>query len=413
MKNDESARIDLLEKILMNFRKFVKRFLSKSFKLFKSYSIFPKFLNAFFFSSFFLSVFKMSNQQNDQDPQLRCLDLLEKIINSLNDTEIRDRYFNLKDRILGESATSSSSSFLTPESQIKNSEKIYGLYQTLSQENQRLKDQLAEISFRKPDFSDDPENEVIAAQLRELERKVLPTHQLPPCGNAVQELETLKRVIDAKLNSLEFVRDKLRSENQRLKNDYRNISSSMAQKISVAKEKEDIEQREILSQERSLNEQIEKAQKELEDVTNKYNIANEENSKIRQKLNETIAIQERMKKDSTETEEMIQQMEKENAELFAEIGQLKIQLNIKSKELTSLQTLQKFGVEVSDDIDISDEIQKLTKQRDSLKAENDQLHFDLKKMDNFPPSEVSYNSNDAISLDEDELAAQILKAKWQ
>lgn len=345
-----------------------------------------------------------------EDPQLRCLALVEKIIGSLNDSDIKNRFFTLKEKILGNNSyTTPSTSF---DSQQKSSDKAYAFYQTLSKENQRLKDKLAELSFKKPDFSNDPENEAIAAQLRELEKKILPTHLLPPSGNAVQELDSLKKVIDAKLSSLDFVREKLRTENQRLKNDYREISQNLAQKVNAAKEKEDSEQRAINAQERSLTEEIKKAQIELNNVTDKYRLASEENSRIRQKLNETVALQERIQKESLETENMIKKMEKENISLFSEIEQLKIQLNVKTKELTSLQTLQKFGVEVSDDIDISDEISKLTKQRDSLKSENAQLAFDLKKMDNIPNTEATITSTETISLDEDELAAQILNSKW-
>lgn len=353
-----------------------------------------------------------SNQNKQiEDPQLRCLALIEKIIGSLNDSDIKNRFFTLKEKILGTNSPnfSSPSSF---DSQQKNSDKAYAFYQTLAKENQRLKDKLAELSFQKPDFSNDPENEAIAAQLRELERKILPTHLLPPSADAVQELESLKKVIDAKLSSLNYVRDKLRTENQRLKNDYREISQSLAQKVNAAKEKEDSEQREITAQERSIAEEIKKAQIELNNVTDKYRLASEENSRIRQKLNETLALQERIQKDSSETENMIIKMEKENIDLYAEIEQLKMQLNVKTKELTSLQTLQKFGVEVSDEIDISEEILKLTKQRDSLKSENAQLAFDLKKMDNLPNTEVTLTSTETISLDEDELAAQILNSKW-
>ena len=342
------------------------------------------------------------------DPQLKCLALTEKIINSLNDSDIKERYYNLKRKLLKDNAINANALY---QSQQTPSDKAFSFYQSLAQENQRLKDELAEITLKKPDFTNDPENEIIASQIRELEKKILPNHTLPPSNNAVQELESLKKVISAKLDSLGFIRDKLRTENQRLKNDFREISKNLAHKIEAAKEKEDSEQREISAQERALEEEIRKAQMELEVVTDKYRTANEENSKMRQKLNEMVALQENIQKESTETEKNIDRFEKENATLFAEIEQLKVQLNIKTKELTSLQTLQRFGVEVSDDVDISEEVQKLTKQRDILKAENAHLAFELKRMDEYPSSEV-ITSPETISLDEDELAAQILNSKY-
>jgi hypothetical protein len=104
-------------------------------------------------------------------------------------------------------------------------------------------------------------------------------------------------------------------------------------------------------------------------------------------------------------------MEAESEELYEEIERLKIDTNKKSKELNALQTLQKFGVDVGGDFQIAEEIHRLSEKADALRAENAQMTFELKRLERKQHSDPVLTSVEAISLDEDELAAQILKAK--
>jgi chromosome segregation ATPase len=344
-----------------------------------------------------------------QNPQIRCLSLAEKIISALNDPELVERYFSFKTKLF-----QSRGQHIAPSPEYApeiNTDRAYGFYQSLAQENQKLKDEIAELSAKKPDFSHAPENETIAAKLRELQRAILPKHKLAPKGDAVQEMDSLRKVIEAKLDSLNYLREKLRNDNQRLTADFREIERSLASKIEAAKEKEEIEKQAIESQERELSQELASAERELEDLTNQLHDAEEENQKLRQQHSDTTALLESMEAEQEETERQIEHMETESENMFEEIERLKLELSKKSKELNALQTLQRFGVE--GDVEISSEIERLNKKAERLRSDNAQMSFELKRLEKRQQSTSVLGSSEALSLDEDELAAQILKSKWQ
>ena len=343
-----------------------------------------------------------------QDPQSRCLALAEKIISSLNDPELVERYFNLKAKLLANVPPSSP----TRHEEL-NTDKAYAFYQSLAQENQKLKDEIAKLSAAKPDFKSDPENESIAAKLRDLQRTILPNHNLPPKGDAVQELESLRKVVDAKLDSLNFVREKLRAQNQRLNSDFKEIERTLNAKNEAAREKEETERQDIERQERELALELSEAQRRLEEAKAKLQTTLDENARLRQQHSDTTAVLEGIEREEKETEQRIEDMEAQSENLFEEIEELKMELSKKTKELNALQTLQKFGVEVDGgEIEISDEIARLTKRAETLRAENAQMSFELKRLEKRMNTTGSVlTTTDAISLDEDELAAQILKSK--
>jgi chromosome segregation ATPase len=345
-----------------------------------------------------------------QDPQLRCLALAEKIISALNDESLVDRYFKVKSKLIGDRA------YVPPPSPGQSDEittdRAYSFYQSLAQENQRLKDEIATLSSRKPDFSAAPENESIAAQLRDLQRKILPEQKLPPRGDAVRELDVLRKVVDAKLDSLTFLRDNLRAHNQRLTNDYRELERQSNLKIAAAREREESERKEIEDAEQKLSVEYGSIQRQLEEVADQLRIAKDENGRLRQKHSETATLLEKIKAGYQETEQHIDAIENESEGIVDEIEMLKTEVSKKTKELRNLQTLQKYGVDVAGDFEISEEIQRLTQRAEALRSQNTQLGFELKRLEKRQHSGSVVATPDAISLDEDELAAQILKAKW-
>ncbi|KAH0792923.1 myosin-2 heavy chain [Histomonas meleagridis] len=351
--------------------------------------------------------------ENSEDPQHKCLILAEKIIASLDDKDLVQRYFNLKKKIFDSQPKSA------PVSQVYehriNADKAYSFYQSLSQENQRLKDEISRLSSQTPNFSDSPDNEPIIEQLRQLESKILPTHSIPRSDTAVQEFESLKKVIEAKFDSLNFVRDKLRTENKRLKSEYRILSRELSSRIEAAKAKEESERSKIEAMKELLNNELIESQRILENLVSKHQSLKEENTNLRNKYNDTVALVDRIQKESSDLKIQIKQMEEESDSLCDEIESLKTQLSIKTKELNALQALQKFGVKAGNDFDIAEEIQRLTERAETLKAENAQMEYELKRIAKRQQSSMTMmtTSTDAISMDEDELAAQILKTKFQ
>jgi hypothetical protein len=105
-------------------------------------------------------------------------------------------------------------------------------------------------------------------------------------------------------------------------------------------------------------------------------------------------------------------MESESDALVETIEQLRTDASKKTKELNALQTLQKYRVDVVGDFEISDEIQRLSQRAQELRAENTQMAFELKRLERRQQTGSLLTTPEAISLDEDELAAQILKSKW-
>jgi chromosome segregation ATPase len=345
-----------------------------------------------------------------QDPQLRCLALAEKIISALSDQELVDRYFKLRSQYFGNRSPISPSS-PTQTDEIP-TDRAYAFYQSLAEENQRLKDEIAALSARKPDFSASPENETIAAQLRELQRKILPEQKLPPRGDAVRELDVLRKVVDAKLDSLTFLRDNLRAHNQRLTNEYRDLERQSNLKISAAREREETERKAIEEEEEKLGLEYGAVQRELEEVADQLQTAKDENLRLRQKHSEVTSLLESIEAEYRNTEKHIDAMESESEALAEEIERLKLEVSKKTKELRNLQTLQKYGVDVAGDYEISEEIQRLSQRAEVLRSENTQMAFELKRLEKRQQSGALLASPEAISLDEDELAAQILKSKF-
>ncbi|OHT12490.1 hypothetical protein TRFO_17649 [Tritrichomonas foetus] len=358
-----------------------------------------------------------SSKEEMMSPTQSCLAIAEKIIFSLSDQTIVKRYKDFRDKLFANrpspSTISNPRSFSMQGSDSVNVNQAYAYYQSQAKQNQKLKSQIAELSQQRPNFDDDPENGEIANKLRNLSIQILPTHKLPPKGGAVQELDTLKITIDAKMDALNYMRDELKTKNRELRNNYEALTRSLAAKKEDAKMKEESELREFEEQERSLNNDLNKAQRDLNVIIEKYRNANEENSILRQKHSDTTALLEGIQKDLSDTENLIEQFESESESLFTQIEEQKMLLSVKTKELNSVQTVQSLGLEAGEGLDISDVIQSLRKKAEALRAENSQMAFELKRMDKKQSQSSILMPTEGISMDEDELASHILKSKWQ
>lgn len=356
----------------------------------------------------------MSSSMNEiqLDPHMQCLELAEKIISSINDQDLVQRYFQFKNNLFATRPPQMTSPTLTDDFQHMNTDQAFALYQSLSQENEQLREEISQLSSQSPDFSKDPENESIAAQLRELQKQIFPGHVHKSIGTAVDELKHLKNIVDSKLQSLSVITEGLRKENQQLKANYSETSKNLRAKVEAAKEKEQNELHEIEEQQRSLANEVKKAQQEYDQLYQQLQAAQAENEQYRQQYTEAQDRFEQIKNETSEKKLQIDQLESQSEQFYEEIKALQTQLTVKNKELSTLQTLQKFGVEVEDEYEIADEIQILTKKAESLAAENAQMAFELKRLEKRQKASSFLDTSEAISLDEDELAAQILKSKW-
>ena len=354
------------------------------------------------------SYIEESNDQINKNPFERCINLIEKIISSLNDQEIVERYFQMKSKILNNNKNGNEEINLEYDT-----DKAYLFFQSLSEENQKLKNEYENLKLQKPKFNDSSDNLIISTKLHELQQKILPTYSLGEKKDSLFELESLKKVINAKLESLLYLRNNLKEENIKLKKQYKEISNNLNQKLEIIKEKEENQKIEFKNEEENFLNLIKESDNKLKILNNEYENLINENQNLLKNNSETILILDNIKKDTLNNENKIEEIENESENLFNEIEQLKLQISIKSKELESLKTLQKFGIDVSNNFNIKDEIIKLKEKSEFLKLENSQLSFELKRLDKkLKNSNTIIDSNSIISLNEDELAAQIFKNKW-
>ena len=355
----------------------------------------------------------MSSESSHEElstPTQSCLAIAEKIIFSLNDETIIKRYKDFKEKLF--SSRPSPSTLSTPsQSPQVNVNQAYAYYQSQAKQNQQLKLEIQELSRQRPDFSNDPDNDEIAEKIRSLSEQILPTQKLPPKGNAVQELDTLKIAIDAKMDSLNYMREELKTKNRELRNNYEKLSRSLTSKREDARIREEAELREFEKQEMLLQNDLEKAQRDLNLMTERFQNAYEENNVLRQKHSDTLALLEGIQKDLSDTEMEIEQMETESEGLFSKIEEQKMLLSVKTKELSAVQTVQSLGLEAGEGVEISDVIESLRQKVEALKSENAQISFELKRIEK-KQSQSMLIPTEGLSMDEDELASQILKSKW-
>ena len=351
-----------------------------------------------------------------QDAYSKILSIAERIISSINDPEIVQKYFSFKSRVFEQegSSLSISNSTLTDSFSSSNA---FSLYKSLKEENDNLKREIASLTLKKPDFSDDPQNEMIATRLRELQTIILPKNSaLLPQGDAVQELQNLKKVVGAKLESLEYIRTQLKNENIKLQQQIRQLETDLSEKLAKAREKEDAEQYEIEKQECALADELQRIQEEYNLISSKAEEAASENEQLKKQHSETITLIESIDSDIKDTESAIERMENESMSLVEEIDQLKTQLKKSTNELDGLKTLQKLGVgEDSTGSDINEEIERLEAKARQLRDENSQLEWELKRLEKQQQTDFSSSMPmmTAATINEDDLTAQILGSKWK
>lgn len=353
--------------------------------------------------------------ESNQDVYAKILSIAEKVISSINDPEIVQKYFSYKSRVF-EQESSNPTSPTNSNGEPFSSSSAFSLYKSLKEENEKLKREIDSLTLKKPDFSSDPQNEIIASRLRDLQSIILPKNPtLPPQGSAVQELENLKKVVSAKLESLDYIRSQLKNENLKLQQQIRQLEAELSDKLAKAKEKEDAEQFEIEKKERALVDELEIAQNEYNEIKAKAETAAAENEKLKKQHNEAVNLIESIESDTKNAEAAVERMESESMSLVEEIEQLKTQLKKSSNELDGLKTLQKLGVgDESSGTDIQEEIERLEEKARQLKDENSQMEWELKRLEKEQSdSSASIPVMTAASLNEDDLTAQILGNKWK
>lgn len=348
------------------------------------------------------SSFNTSGQA--RDPYEASLELAEKIISSLSDKTIVSRYFEQKQRIMNSSSRSSNS----PSSGRIDTGRAYQSYQKFVEENNAIKEEIYRLKSQKPDFSMSQGNQEYAKLLHEMQTN---TFNASPSNidSAPVELDKLKRVIDAKLDSLSFILSGLKQENAQFKKQWNECVNSCESRLEAAKEKEthdDIKFEEDFSK---LQSSIKEHENQLYSLRQAYQNAIEENEQLTNQQGEANESLAQLQDSVDSINSNINDLETESGQLLDEIKDLKKNISTKSKELAQLQRLNKVAPE-GPSINISDEIERLKQKAAILRAENAQMAFELKRMEQKSSSDSLIPST-TMTLDEDELAAHILRSK--
>ena len=322
------------------------------------------------------------------DISAKCLSLAEELISTLPDKDIVNRYFAIKSKIM-QSETDSSI-------QQQQNQSLYQSFQEATRKTQSLQDKLYFELNKRPTFEDDTENESIALQLHELQKKILPGQPLPASSDAIEELGSLKRVIDAKLNSLTLVRNKIREENLRLTNDYKELSIELGQKVSEVKQKESEEFQKIAQEEAELNDKYSLIEAELEDLRELHDSILAEHNDLTNDLTNAMKAKRQTEIQIQTVSDVIRSKEAERQQLTQQIEKMKKEVAQVSRSVAE----KKYG---SGSDDLLDEVIRLNEQVDLLKSQNAQMELQLKRFPSIAPETIM-----ATELDEDEIAKQLL-----
>ena len=318
-----------------------------------------------------------------------CLNFAEKIINTLNNKDVVERYFDMKKNLAENQRRSSISASVDQ-------------HIARSKENARLRNDLIDMIISKPNYKNDPENEAISLKILELEKKIIPKQVFIPSGDTVSEIDNLKRVIDAKLNAIALARKQLRLENMRLKNDFKEISNSMNSQISSAIEKEKDELEKIQEEEYDLNSQFQAIEGQTEDARELYDsVYGEHREVVRHKENLSLEL-ENLEKQIHLSISIFENKNEEKYKLEKDIEFMRCQLEELSRSVAS----QQFGN--TNDKNVLDELYQLSETADLLRTQNKQLELQIK---NDPHQAFALTSSSRI--DEDDLATQILLSGWK
>lgn len=329
----------------------------------------------------------------------RCLTLAEKIIGELSNKSVVKQYNDVKNQII--------KSPLSPRP--KTPPKSIDEFSSLTLENQKLKSELAKQIKSRPNILHNDNSEQVILQIHELQKRILPGQLLPVSNDIVEEIESLRRVIDAKLKSMNLIRSKLRTENVRLRNDLKVLHLEASSKVEEVEKKGREEKSKIDEEEAAASERIAMIEGELEDVREEYEAVWSENKDLKEKVKKLRKDIDREEKEIRNQTEALKGKQGEVKELERVIEKLREQLGEQQRNVAS----RRFGGggkggRSQREESILDELCQLSDQIDVVRNQNTQMERQL-----MISPERSLNAVDAGKLDEDDLARKLLLSQWK
>ena len=295
-----------------------------------------------------------------EDPEQKCLEVAEKIIACLNDGEILKRYLAIKQKIY---QTNSASPQLSPHLKrvaLENRE--------LANEVERLRQSITDARELEP---------WILANLAALQTKVLPEFQ--PSSSSIDEAcEALQKVVDAKTESNNIIRQKMTDDNGILRDKISTMTAAAndelkqsRQRILDADHKFRVSQKELMKQIAQINESVEEQERKASDC-------DEENAGIEEAIEEKETVAKSLMVRIKDAERRSSVAEKRATDLKRQADRYRRQVEAIERDIEGQRAVQRFGVADVDEEELA-RLREVEEEVAQLIKENEKLSLNLKK----------------------------------
>ena len=282
----------------------------------------------------------------------KCLDVAERILSALDDKSIYQRYLTAKTNL------NSNSSSLSP-----------GL-KSINHINEALTKSIQDERNRKTNSSI---SSYIIQELHSIQMRILPNTADLQHNTVEESISSLLSVIDTKVTSHQFLKQKLTKENQRLKEAISQIKEVSMNDIQEGRKKR-ISNDESWSQRRIRLIELEKAaQNEKQKLRQQIEKTKKENGDLMVEITQMNLKTNERKELIQEAEAQVDVISDNISQLTEEANKLKYELQIAKNSDVSLANIQKYKSSTSNlNIEkkrLLDEIEKLKKRNNMLNAQ--------------------------------------------
>jgi chromosome segregation ATPase len=185
-----------------------------------------------------------------------------------------------------------------------------------------------------PHFEESEEARYIQ-KIRELELRILPAQQLPAKETAIDEVENLRRVVEAKLGSLTFIRDKLRDQNRKLHADLKRLEDAAASRGRLP-QVQDGALGELGEKAARAARESEELKARVQNLRESIRTAEVSRAALEARLAAATAATAKAEQEEAQVEQEIDDLRKDGTKLQEQAKQLRRELAAREKELGGL-----------------------------------------------------------------------------
>ena len=294
------------------------------------------------------------------DAEQKCLEVAEKIVACLNDGEILKRYLAIKQKIY---QTNSPSPQLSPH------------LKKVALDNRELKNELETL---RRNIRDTTELEpYILSNLAHLQLKVLPEFQ-PNANSIAEACDALQKVVDAKTESNNIIRQKMTDDNAVLRDKISTMTVAANEELKQSRQRLLDADHKFRMKQRELQAQIEQIAQQIETEERKRTYYEEESAGIESSMEEKETVAKALMAQLKEAEKRSDVAEKRTNDLKRQAERYRRQLENIERDIDGQRATQRFGVADVDDEELS-ELRDIEAEVARLIKENERLSLDLKK----------------------------------